>query len=91
MHLPIEEQYLHQVNIMLLELDLRILLYFLSKTMFELLYILQNWLFSPHCVIIKNAIFSLIVWSDVASGQFPGGYFGVKRIEMAVRNPRKLP
>ena len=42
MHLPIEEQYLHQVNIMLLELDLRMLLYFLSKTMFELLYILPN-------------------------------------------------
>ena len=42
MHLPAAEKYLHQVNTMLFELDLRILLYFLSKTMFELLYILQN-------------------------------------------------
>ena len=30
MHLPTAEQYLHEVNIMLLELDLRMLLYFLS-------------------------------------------------------------
>ena len=37
---------------------------FLSKTMFELLYILQNSLFSPHC-----AIFLLIMQSDAARGQ----------------------
>ena len=52
MHLPTTEQYLHKVNTMLLELDLRMLLYFLSKTMFELLYILQNWPLSPHCAIM---------------------------------------
>ena len=53
MHLQAAEQYLHQVNTMLFELDLRILLYLLSKTMFELLYILQNWPFSPHCAIMR--------------------------------------
>ena len=59
-HLPTAEQYLHQVNIMLLELDLRMLLYFFQKIisfivkiMFELLYILQNWSFSPNCVIMR--------------------------------------
>ena len=59
-HLSTAEKYLHQVNIMLLELDLRMLLYFFRKTiryivkiMFELLYILQNWSFSPNCPIMQ--------------------------------------
>ena len=57
-HLPTAEQYLHvhQVNIMLLELDLRILLYFFQKIigyvkiMFELLHIFTKLIRFPHFV-----------------------------------------
>ena len=59
-HLPTAEQYLHQMNIMLIELDLRMLLYFFQKIvryivkiMFELLYILQNWTLSRNCAIMR--------------------------------------
>ena len=59
-HLPTAEQYLHQKNIMLLELDLRMLLYFFQKIigyvkiMFELLYIfVKSDPFSPHCAIMR--------------------------------------
>ena len=59
-HLPTAEEYLHQVNIMLIGLNLRMLLYFFQKIiryivkmMFELLYILQNWSFSPNCAIMR--------------------------------------
>ena len=59
-HLPTAEQYLHQVNIMLLELDLRMLLYFFSENY----RVCQNnvWItvhfyktdpFSPHCAIMR--------------------------------------
>ena len=72
-HFPIAGQYLHHVNIMLLELDLRMRLYFFQKNigyiikiMFELLYILQNWsIFPKSC---DYAIFCSLcdrMWQEV--------------------------
>ena len=55
---------------MLLELDLRMQLYFFQKIiMFELLYILQNWSFWLFPKLSDYVIFSLIMQSDAARGQ----------------------